>query len=171
MRKATPVYDEYLTPVRIYYNKSHSAIEAQCIDDNGELTSETLRVTPESLFSVYDDTFVKYMKAGISCEASLYRWENPNYVKETQEVYTTTDVSISGTSTANVEFYDTNPEYLYMVQSYDGLTADIAYESLQKIQSAYDKGYADGVASAGESSVENPIIDDDLEGSEEGSEY
>lgn len=151
MRKATPDYDEYLTPARIYYNKSHSAIEAIVLDDNNDPTGDTLRITPESLLAVYDDTFVKYMRAGVSCEASLYRWENPNYVKETQEVYTTTDISISGTSTANVEFYDENPEFLYMVQSYDGLDADYQYNYITKIEDSYFQGITDGAVIAGQS--------------------
>lgn len=151
MRKATPNYDEYLTPVRIYYNKSHSAIEAIVLDDNNDLTGDTLSVTPESLFAVYDDTFIKYMKAGVSCEASLYRWENPNYVEETQEAYTTTDVSISGVSTVDVEFYDENPEFFYMVQSYDGLDADYQYKYLTKMEDSYFEGITAGLSIAGQS--------------------
>lgn len=151
MRKATPKYDEYLTPAYIYYNKSHSAIEAIVLDDNNELTDTILSVTPESLFAVYDDTFIKYMKAGVSCEASLYRWENPNYVEEIQEAYTTTDVSVSGVSTANVEFYDENPEFLYMVQSYDGLDADYQYKYMTKVEDAYFEGITEGAVIAGQS--------------------
>ena len=151
MRKATPDYDEYLTPARIYYNKSHSAIEAIILDDNNELTSDTLRVTPESLLAVYDDTFVKYMRAGVSCEASLYRWENPAYTSETLQTDTTTDIAVSGVSTANVEFYDENPEFLYMVQSYDGLDADYQYNYITKIEDAYFEGITDGAVIAGQS--------------------